>query len=1020
MSYVPLQVFGHHSLLRGVVSPSEWIRSASALGFTTCALTDRHALMGSVAFVKAARSAGIRPLLGVDFDHAAIRATALARNARGLAALHRAISGVHGNSPDRILADLSRAAADLVVLVSDPDFLPHAAGAFGNSLWAAVIRLPGERPNQLREVAHTLGVPAVAAGAVHFRDAQDHALHRLVRAIAGRTTMARVRADELVSQKARLLTNAAFRARHRGEEELVAATHRVAEQCELELELDRPRLPHIELPAGETAEGRLRRLAVAGAERHFGMPLPPLVHERLERELSVIGALDFASYFLIVDEIVAFAREQGIPFVGRGSAANSLVVFCLGITRVDPLAYDLVFERFLTPSRRSLPDIDLDFCWRRRDEVIAHVYARYGADRVATICTHITLKSRSAFREAAKALGFSATELRRGSFQSVSEPDRSESAPHPLGVGEDSDHRLHLARRLARRLRGLPRHLGMHPGGIVISDRPLYWTTPVVPSAKGPLITQHEMRAIESLGLVKIDLLGQRSLSTIGDTVALLKKTGEPVPRLEELPDEDPAVRALLQSGRTLGCFQIESPGMRKLLIEMGARSRREVIDAISLIRPGPAGAGMKDAYIRRARGQEPVSYPHPCLVPVLSRTFGIMLYQEDILRVCAALAGWTLEEGDILRAALGKKKDPSLLVALKQRYQEEAQARGIERIVADAVWESIGRFAAFSYCKAHAAVYGHLAFEELWLKSRYPAAYFCAVLRNDRGYYPDRVYVEEARRWGVRFLLPDVNRSALELDLDQGAIRLGLASIKGMSARTLDRLLTDRTQNGPFFSLRELHERVQPDRREARHLILAGACDAWDRPRPELLWRLELLRREAPEPACPLFPPGRRHEPVLPRLPDYDERRKRRLEYSLLGLPIFGGAAVFGQPDPAWSVTAAVDLPAAAGRVVNTFGWCSATRRTRTKKGPSMRFITLEDQTGPIEGVFFPDVETRLGDRITDEGPYFMRGLVEETHGAIVIRVMDFAAQPSRDALPSPFLPHRERDDIDDWLVPG
>jgi DNA-directed DNA polymerase III PolC len=993
--YVPLQVFGHHSLRRGVVSPRAWAAEAAARDLPAVALTDRHAIMGSVEFVRAMRQAGRRPILGVDFDRDGIALTALARNRRGLAALHRAVGCVHAGDV-RWFAILAAAAGDLVVLVADPAGLPRALGAFGDSLRAAIVRLPGATPSRTRRVAEALGIPCVAAGRVHFRDRADWALHRILRAMDLRCTVARLPPEAVEPQEACLLDVAAMRRRHAGEEGLLAATLAVAELCAVEMELDRPRLPRIPMPGGTDAGTELARRAEAGLVHRYGAPLPAAARERLDRELRVIGAQGFTGYFLIVADIVDFAAMRGIPYLGRGSAANSLVLHGLGVTPIDPLAHELVFERFLTASRRSLPDVDIDFCWRRRDEVIDYVYRRYGREHVATISTHVALKSRAAFREAAKAFGWPESWIREAAGTL---PERSGMPVGAMGSrvpgGPDPARVLAWARRLC----GLPRHLGMHPGGIVISDRPLEIDTALVPSAKGPLVTQHEMRAVEALGLVKIDLLGQRSLSTIGDAAALLAQQGVAVPSFDAIPDGDPEAAALLREGRSLGCFQIESPGMRRLLVQMRAETRADLVHAISLIRPGPASAGMKDAYVRRVRGEEPAAPSHPALEPVLARTLGIMLYQEDILRVCEALAGWSLEDGDVLRAALGKKKDPGLLAALHARYVASAIARGIGAATVAATWAEIGRFAAFSYCKAHASAYGYLAYAEAWLKSRHPAAFFCAVLDNHRGYYPDRVYVEEAQRLGVEFLLPDVNRSGRGFTLEEGRIRIGLGSIRSLREATLDRWEAERTR-GPFFSLREFWTRVRPDLREARHLILAGAGDVWDRPRPELLWRLELLRRQPPE--TPGFFAATGPETVMPRLPDYAPEEKRAMEYALLGFVAGSASLVFGDPPVQEGVVAARDLILFAGRTVTCYGWCSASRRTRTADGRTMHFITLEDPTGPIEGVLFPEACARFGHRVRGAGPYLMRGRVELRHDAVCVHVEDFAAVER----PRPILP--------------
>ena len=1003
--YVPLQVMGHHSLLRGTFSPKQLVAAAVRCGFDQIALTDRNSLMGSVAFIQEARAAGIRPIVGVDLEKEGFRVTVLARNRDGYAACSELVSARHLDPGFRPLREVASRIEDLAVLCSDPAILPRLHGALGGRhLYAAVVRVPGHQPARLLRCARALEIPAVAAGDVHFLHRRDHALHRMLRAVARNTVLERLDPKDVAPPEAVLLDPKAMVQRHSGEEALLRATRSLAAQCACEIELGQPKLPDFHLPGGVSAPAFLRKLVGEGARKRYGEPLPEGVRERLGHELEVIEALGFPGYFLVVREIVDFARRREIPFVGRGSAADSLVVYCLGFTRVDPLEHDLVFERFLSPSRRHLPDIDLDFCWRRRDEVIRHIYRRYGKERVATICTHTTFRFRSAFREVAKVLALPAA--------TIGEVAQGLPYDHAAGLEEavstfpecrsaERGRRVISALRFADRLRGIPRHLGMHPGGMVIADRPITHYSPLVRSAKGPLITQHEMRGIEALGLVKMDILGQRSLTTVADTLALLRERGERCD-LEAIAPDDAGVRDLLARGRTLGCFQVESPGMRKLLVEMRAADRQDVIDSVALIRPGPSGAGMKERFIRRRRGLEPVSYLHPVLEPVLRRTLGIMLYQEDVLRVTAALSGWSLDEGDLVRSALGKKKDPELLEQLRLRYLERAEERGIPEETARELWQQVGSFAAFSYCKAHAVTYGYLAYEELYLKSRFPAVFLCSVLNNDRGYYPDRVYLEEARRSGVRFLLPDVNRSSAAFAPEGDAIRIGLARVRGLHGRTLERLLEERKRRGPFLALSDFLERVRPHADEARQLVAAGALDGFDRPRPELLWRLDLAQRAAgpAEEGDALFASPPRTERMLPRLADYPEEEKRRMEYRALGLSAEGGEAIFGRPDPSWRVTWAEDLPEEVGKVVTCFGWCSATRRARSSEGRYMRFITLEDRTGTIEGVFFPDAYLKLGHEVRGEGPYLARGRIEADYGAPTLHIFDFRRwDPEREA---------------------
>jgi DNA-directed DNA polymerase III PolC len=656
-------------------------------------------------------------------------------------------------------------------------------------------------------------------------------------------------------------------------------TLEVAERCGWTPPLDRVLLPTIELPAGETAYSRLVAMAFAGASRRY-RPLKPEVVRRLDHELSTIDRLGYAPYFLLVDAIAAFARGRGIPCVGRGSAADSLVAYCLGMTDADPLRYELVFERFLNPCRRDRPDIDLDFCWRRRDEVLEHVYSLFGPERTAMIATVATCGPRAAFREAALAEGVPPPLVARWSRRlpwrlagggdapsahdgSAGDPSNEiDNAAEALESGGSIAEALRgaaggagipfdeprLARALAAAdgLLGAPRFFGLHPGGTVVAPGPTSSFAPCARARKGHLVVQYDKDSVEAIGLVKMDLLGNRALTVLDDCVEALRARGVVVD-LASLPEDDPATARALAEGRTLGCFQVESPGMRHLLQQMDARTMDHVIQAVALIRPGPAGSGMKDAYIRRARGVEEPRPPHPRLAHPLRLTHGVLLYQEDVMVAASLLAGMDLGEADLLRRALQKRRMDEL-PALRERFVAGCAREGVEADAALAAWELVANFASFGFCKAHAVTYGRIAYRAAWLKTRHPAEYLAAFLASDTGYYDQRVYVEEARRLGVAILPPCVNRSGRDHAVERtrggaAGLRVPLSRVKGLSERALSGLLRARAEGGAYTSLPDLAERAPLDRGELEALVKCGACACFDRTIPELLWRAKLLK---------------------------------------------------------------------------------------------------------------------------------------------------------------------------------
>ncbi|MEX1023683.1 MAG: DNA polymerase III subunit alpha [Planctomycetota bacterium] len=867
-------------------------------------------------------------------------------------------------------------------------------------------------------------------------------------------------------------------------------TQLLAERCRFVPETGGVLFPAIELEAHETAYSRLCQLALTGAQKRYPT-LRPEVLQRLDRELSAIEDLGFAPYFLLVHRIAEFARAKRIPCVGRGSAADSLVAYSLGLTDADPLRYRLPFERFLNPTRADRPDIDLDFCWRRRDEVLAHVWEAFGAERTAMIATLNRFGLRAAFREAALAAGVPPVEVNRWSrrlprmmsnagseatgieelherddeaeeAEAPSQPRRAlpaELRTNPIAISLAStpecrdfpfgDARMRHVLDAAAALIDAPRHLGLHPGGVVVAPGAITDVVSCQRATKGVVISQLDKDGVEALGLVKMDLLGNRALTILAECRERLAQRGIDVD-LDAVPEDDPETARTLAEGRTLGCFQVESPGMRNLLQQTAARTMDDVIQAVALIRPGPAGAGIKDAYIRRFRGEEVPEPPHPLLAETLAETQGVLLYQEDVMQVAAVLAGMSLGEADALRRALAKRRGDDL-VRLERRFREGARARGVADDGIQRVWENIARFASFGFCKAHAVTYGRIAYRAVYLKTHWPAEYLVSFLNSQTGYYDTRAYVEEARRSGLAILPPDVNKSDVEFELEEfdgrTGLRVGLDRVRGLSHATLERLLDERRRNGAFLSLPSFLARSSAAIDEVSNLIQSGAFDAFDRTRPEMLWRLHLLRgpvRRAPRlaageapldlgalAACQgdadsrlrertargwsgpslgfgasemapgetrdLFPPPETPALALPPRPEFEADERARLELHLLGLTIDAHpASLFPCEGVARAATTKRRLPpripcnriaSHAGRHVSIVGWLTASRRVMTENGRWMRFLSLEDASGLVEVNLFPDVYERDGHRLTDRGPFLVSGRAEDQLGAVTLR---------------------------------
>lgn len=1061
-AFVPLRVRSHGSLLHGTASPEALVARALELGYNALGLTDRDNLYLAVRFDRHARREGLRPLPGAELTFAPHAALLLPLDRRGWANLCRLLTLRHLDPLFDAVAAIGELWRGLHVIVESPGLaasllaagVPAAPGALerasrpadhGGGLWLGVRGLPGERARLGERVAaaRRLDVPLVATGDCVMRDPADHAAHRAAVAAAEGELIERLAPGACCAPESWLAPPAEWVRRVRAacagggvpEAAAIALANNaaLAERCRLTLEYGTPIFPRAPVGApggagsGETGPGYLLRLGRAGVERRYGArpgttcngpgprsrALRQRAFARLCEELGLIERLGFTDYFLLVADIVGFARARGIPTVGRGSGAGSIVAYALGITNVDPLRYGLYFERFLHPARRDCPDLDIDLCWQRRDEVIAHVYDTYGAEQVAMISTHATLGARSAFRETAKALGVPnarVNALAKRVPRSIDGPYLATLLGRPESRGVDwREPPLPEALRLAEALDGAPRHLSVHCGGVVIGDRPLTHYVPLERAAKGIVVTQFEMRAIEAIGLVKMDLLGNRALTTIGECVSLVRHHRGIEVDVEHLPDPEPATATRLERGDTLNCFQLESPAMRHLLRMLRARTLDQTIAAVALVRPGPAESGMKAAFCRRERGLEPATFLHPRLERVLRKTHGVLLYEEDVMTVASALTGLPLAEGDQLRRAIGAARGDEEFRSLERGFVAQALARPgvddpVDEATARAVWRELTRFAAYAFCKAHAAGYGTLAYQCTWLKARFPAEFAVGVLNHHAGMYATWVHVEDLRRNGVVFAAPCAGRSAWATTYEAaaggpvparrgGVVRIGLGRVTGLSAATGARIVATRAER-PFRSLADFVDRARPSIDELESLILAGALDWTGRTRPSLLLeaRTGTSARPAARAAVPVSVGAAlvETEPVpvvaVPEIPEFDLAERVRGEIRSTGLWFTADPLdVLVEAAERAGTVAAADLERHARRRVAVAGMPCAWRRVETKQGGLMLFLTLADRSGVAECVLFPDAYRANLGALQGE---FLRaeGRVDDTLGAVTL----------------------------------
>jgi DNA polymerase-3 subunit alpha len=901
---------------------------------------------------------------------------------------------------------------------------------FGDRLHIEVqVLSPGDR-RTLREAEHLgreLRVPLVATNNVHFLRPEEHLHHRAVNAIRMGGLLTTVAAPEITTGEAWFKSFAEMQRLFPDHPELLQATLEIADRCDLQLALGKLIFPEFNVPDGESAFSYLWKLSFEGARKRY-KPLRPEVLSRLTHELEVIEKLHLAPYFLLVWDIVEEARRRGIPAVARGSAASSIVTYCLGISRVCPLRWGLYFERFLNEQRGDCPDIDIDICGARRDELLDYVYEHWGAEHVAMIGSFITMHARLAVREVAKVFGVPPGEVDRFTKRLPHRPVREiltaiRDLPECRNLPVDEEPWKTIL-QVALRLDDAPRHLGIHPCGTVISARPLTRLTPLERATKGIVVTQYDMNAIEALGLIKMDLLGQRGFTTMSLALDNIekKRTGRnacptapaPQPRrrtdknvcptareidFEAIPENDPETCEVIATGRTMGVFQIESPAMRGLLRMMKARTLEEIAQALALIRPGASEYGSKELFVKRLRKKAEFEWAHPALKDILGDTLGVCIFQEQVMQISQALGSMTLAEADLVRRSSAKFSGRRELERLRGKFLQAAGMMGLTSQQREETWMMVEKFAGFGFCKAHAATYADISYRMTYLKTHHTAEFLAAMCSAGAGFYHVSAYVEEAKRWGIAVRLPSVNHSRMEYTAEDGeggkrALRVGLMQIKGLRVETITAILRAREEGGAFRSLEDFLQRVPVECDEIESLIKCGAFDemgdeACKMTRPEMLWHWNLLHADQGAQARASVPMrvGQAFLPVLfsieekngqtrMSVPQYTREQKLRYEREILEVCVSGHPLDFlPRNGEIWSD----ELPSLRGKRVTLCGWVVTYRHVGTKNYRNMMFVTLEDQRGVYEVVLFPDAYDKFGGLVYETRTMRVTGRVEQ-----------------------------------------
>ncbi|HEY8676114.1 MAG TPA: DNA polymerase III subunit alpha [Candidatus Dormibacteraeota bacterium] len=1150
--FAELATRSHYSFLEGSASPRTLVAAAAALGIDALGLCDRNGLYGAVGFMEAARTAGIRAIIGVELDlDGGDRLRLLARHRGGYRQLSRAISaaqlagvkgqprlrlagldravstGVRGSPassvaprrrrptlppPERpaalrptagpfpqgwpglpsttLLADGEPATVDpadldgCIVLAGGPESAITTAlvrgdrrdatrraeqlrDLFGRDRTALLLshhRHPGDSwlAAETALLGRRTGLPLVVSGLPVHANHGDKPLLDVLTAIRHRTTLDAASAHGLLLPNAEhgLRSEADLRALLPDHPEAFDLAAHLASQCDVELDFTQSRFPGFPVPQGETPFSVLYRLCQESVQRKYS-PVTREVAARLQRELDVIEKTNLAEFFLITWDIMRFAREQRIPGQGRGSAADSIVAYLLDITRVDPVAHDLLFERFLHEDHQGTPDIDIDFSTDHREQVLQYVYDKYGAERTGMVANVITFRPRMAMRQVGAAMGFPEPLIDRLAksvdgwyMEEITKGELRSPLGHPPSGGVSSGDMKSPALtslpwkqfyEILGQIEGTPRHLGIHVGGMLVTGEPLVDVAPVeratMPSR---VVVQFNKDDVEDLGLIKMDLLGLRTLSAIAECLDLIEQGTGTRPDLDTLPLDDPDVYASIQRVDTIGLFQIESRAQQQSLWQSQPREFNDLIVQVAIIRPGPIQGDAVNPYLRRRQGLEPVTYLHPSLEPILSETMGVVLYQEQILRIVMEVAGYTAGQADRFRRAMNRHRSRIEMEELRGEFVGRCnQVSGMPMAVAEQIFKGVAGFAQFGFCKSHAAAFARTAYETAWLRLHHPASYVCALLNaQPMGFYHPSVLVEDAKRHGVLFLPVDVTRSRARCTIENGAVRLGFNYMKalGPAARTA---CEEATVAGAT-SLRDFWRHTLLPRRAMENLVLAGAFDAVEvgRHRRELLWELKQVEESLPPrttarrdvdasaPVTQRRPPRGRGAlagsrlgdeahairrldadplpPLLelpaasPPLPTMDERTRVLTEYALSEVSTGRHLISFIRAQltslrcrPLASIRDLAD-----GTTVRVAGLVIARQAPASASG--FRFFTLADEDAHLDLIFRPAVVTRTR-RVANHNPLLMvEGRLQNERGRVNL-VVEAVTALDGDGFPIP-----------------
>ena len=1061
--FVHLHVHTEYSLLDGAIRIKDLLRKVKSLGMESVAITDHGNMFGVVEFHDMATKEGIKPIIGCEvyvapgnrknkshskngkptdyhlillvmneigyknlcklvtlahmegfYYHPRVDIKLLEEYNKGLIALSACLKGI---IPYHINLNQIEIAEQKAIELSK---------IFDNDRFCLEVQanmLPEQlKINQaLKEMSYKLSIPMVATNDCHYLNKQDAEAHDILLCIQTGKNIKDENRLKFSNDQFYLKSPSEMLSDMPGFEEAISNTIYIANKCNYSMEFGIYKYPEFHVPNGTTLDQILTDRAVQGLNKRLeqkqkrqGKLSPALVQEykkRLDYELNILKDMGYAGYFLIVADFINYARKTNIPVgPGRGSAAGSLVAYALYITNIDPIEYGLLFERFLNPGRVTMPDIDIDFCIKGRDDVIRYVSKKYGEQNVCQIITFGSMKARAVIRDVGRALDIPLKDVDKiakliPESLHITLDEAIQKEPELKKLANENQSIAKLL-NISKQLEGLTRHVSTHASGVVIADKPLVEYLPLYKGAKNEIMTQFPMDRIEQLGLIKFDFLGLKTLTVIKHALELIKEFRGININVEELPLDDPAVYQLCCDGKTTGVFQLESSGMKELMKKLQPQTFRDLIALIALYRPGPLGSNMVDEFINRKHGTQAINYFHPKLESILKETYGIILYQEQVMQIAQVLANYSMAEADELRKAIAKKKR-DLMDQHRERFIKGAINNGVKEKLAEELFNLIEKFGGYGFNKSHSTAYAMVAYQTAYLKAHYPLEFMTALLTQDMGNQDKTIKnIAECKEIGIEILPPDINESQADFTVIDEKIRFGLAAVKNVGIKAVKAIIEEREKNGPFKNILDFCKRIDSskvNKKVIEGLIQCGAFDFTGISRARLFNGLDEILRicHSSNNSCQLSIFGKPNigvnsqiinEIELPETEEWNDKEKLKREKEALGFYITGHPLEeYTQEIKKYCSCPIQDLHTFKDKSnVKIAGMVENIKIKRTKKGDKMANIILEDMTGSIEVIIFPDLFNRVFNILKSDEPLIIKGTVEANETSIKIVAQD------------------------------